>query len=204
MYIDSVIEKAEKLEMKYRLLIFAGTLVLFAVAFVFLVHVPKTEKISQISDEISGLEQKISQAKIKAKNLKKFEAERSQVDEQFAEALKLLPNQREIPSLLRSITQLGSDSNLEFRLFSPNQERAKDFYLEIPVSMEVSGPYHDVAVFFDKVGRMERIVNIFDVSMKPIKERSTILQTKCEAVTYRFKENADANAARNKKKNKKK
>ena len=200
MFYDPLIEKVEKIEMLYRILILVGTLVLVAGAFVFLVHIPKTEAIDQTGQEIAGIEQKISQAKIKAKNLKKFEAERAQVDSQFEEALKLLPNQREIPSLLRSITQLGADSNLEFRLFSPKPERAQAFYLEIPVSMEVSGVYHDVALFFDKVGRMERIVNIFDVSMAPVKERSTILQTKCEAVTYRFKENADEKAENSKKK----
>ena len=200
MFYDPLIEKVEKIEMIYRILILVGTLVLVAGAFVFLVHIPKTEAIDQTSQEIAGIEQKISQAKIKAKNLKKFEAERAQVDSQFEEALKLLPNQREIPSLLRSITQLGADSNLEFRLFSPKPERAQAFYLEIPVSMEVSGVYHDVALFFDKVGRMERIVNIFDVSMMPVKERSVILQTKCEAVTYRFKENADEKAENKKKK----
>jgi type IV pilus assembly protein PilO len=200
MFIDPIIEKVQKIEMTYRLLIFAGTLVLLAGAFIFLVYMPKTGEVSQISQEISALEQKVSQAKIKARNLEKFEAEQVQVDAQFEEALKLLPNRREIPSLLRSITQLGSDSNLEFRLFSPKEERPQAFYLEIPVSMEVSGTYHDVAVFFDKVGRMERIVNIFDVSMKPIQERSVILQTKCEAVTYRFKENADEKAEKDKNK----
>lgn len=64
--------------------------------------------------------------------------------------------------------------------------------MEIPVSIEVSGTYHNVAVFFDKVGQMERIVNILNVSMTPQKERSTTLTTRCDAVTYRFKGETDA------------
>ncbi|MEE9610799.1 MAG: type 4a pilus biogenesis protein PilO, partial [Desulfatiglandales bacterium] len=120
------------------------------------------------------------------------------------QALRLLPNKKEIPRLLRSVTQLGSDSQLEFRLFSPQKERAQDFIMEIPVSIEVSGTYHNVAAFFDRVGRMERIVNILNVSMKPVKARSTTLITQCDAVTYRFKGGSDVGATRKKKKKTKK
>ena len=121
------------------------------------------------------------------------------MDAQFQEALKLLPNTKEIPSLLKSITQLGTDSQLEFLLFSPQRERPQDFFMEIPVSIEVKGSYHNVAVFFDKVGQMERIVNILNVSMTPVKERATILTTRCDAVTYRFKGEADATSQQPKK-----
>ena len=196
----AIFEKVEKLKMIHRILIFAGTIVLLAGLFAWLVYVPKTNEISRLSIEIAGLDQKINQAKIKVRSLKKFEREQVEVEAQFQEALRLLPNKREIPALLRSITQLGSDANLEFRLFSPQREKVRDFYVQIPVSMEVSGSYHNVAVFFDKVGKMERIVNILDISMKPIKSRSTSLTTKCSAVTYRFKRKADENAEKGKKK----
>jgi type IV pilus assembly protein PilO len=197
-------EKVEKLKMIHRILILVGTIVLLAGIFVALVYIPKSQGITRLNNEIASLEKQINQAKIKARTLKKFEAEQVEVEAQFREALKLLPNEREIPTLLRSITQLGSDANLEFRLFSPNKEKARDFYIEIPVSMEVSGTYHDVATFFDKVGRMKRIVNILDISMKPVKERSTNLTTKCNAVTYRFKREVDekTEAGKNTKKKK--
>jgi type IV pilus assembly protein PilO len=199
-------EKIEKLKMTHRVLILVGTIVLVAGIFVALVYIPKSKEITRLNKEIAGLEKKINKAKIKARTLKKFEAEQIEVEAQFREALNLLPNKREIPSLLRSITQLGSDAELEFLLFSPNKEKARDFYIEIPVSMEVSGSYHDVAMFFDKVGRMKRIVNILDISMKPVKSRSTSLTTKCNAVTYRFKRKVDekAETGKNKKKKKKK
>ncbi len=197
-------EKVEKLKMIHRILILVGTIVLMAGIFVALVYIPQSEEITRLNKEIAGLEKQINQAKIKARTLKKFEAEQVEVEAQFREALKLLPNKREIPTLLRSITQLGSDANLEFRLFSPKKEKARDFYIEIPVSMEVSGTYHDVATFFDKVGRMKRIVNILDITMKPVKARSTNLTTKCDAVTYRFKREVDekTEAGKNKKKKK--
>jgi type IV pilus assembly protein PilO len=188
----TLLEKVEKIKMRYRVLILIGIVVLFGGLFVGLVALPKYSEISRTQKEIGVLNDKLNQAKIRAKKVAEFEAELSQVDMEFQEALKLLPNEREIPSLLRNITQLGSDSQLEFRLFNPERESPKDFYFEIPVGIEVSGGYHDVAVFFDKVGRMERIVNINDVSMKPVTENSTTLITRCTAVTYRFKGTSDA------------
>jgi type IV pilus assembly protein PilO len=199
----TLFEKVEKLKMIHRVLILVGTVVLLAGLFVWLVYLPKSTQIDQLNKEIASLERKINQAKIKARSLKKFEAEQVEVEAQFREALRLLPNEREIPTLLRSITQLGSDSSLEFRSFTPKKEQPRDFYVEIPVAMEVSGTYHNVAMFFDKIGRMERIVNILDISMKPVKERSTKLTTKCNATTYRFKRKGDVQAKEGKNKKKK-
>jgi type IV pilus assembly protein PilO len=188
----ALFEKVEKIKMPIRIAIFLGTLVLLAGLFVWFVYIPYSEDIAKTEQEIARLQQKLNQAVVRVRALKKFESEYAEVDAQFQEALKLLPNTKEIPSLLKAITQLGTDSNLEFLLFSPQRERAQDFFMEIPVSIEVSGTYHNVAIFFDKVGQMERIVNILNVSMTPHKERSTTLTTRCDAVTYRFKGEADA------------
>jgi len=188
----ALFEKVEKIKMPIRIAIFAGTIVILAVAFWYFVYEPYSTEIAQTEGKIANLQQEINKAKARASNLKRFEVEYAEVDAQFQEALKLLPNTKEIPSLLKSITQLGTDSQLEFLLFSPQRERAQDFFMEIPVSIEVSGTYHNVAIFFDKVGQMERIVNILNVSMTPQKDRSTILTTRCDAVTYRFKGETDA------------
>ena len=196
--VGALLEKVEKLKMPVRIAIFAGTLVVLVAVFVWFFYLPKTDEITKVNQRISQLQTKLNRAVVRARALKKFEAEYAEVNVQFQEALNLLPNTKEIPTLLKSITQLGTDSQLEFRLFSPQRERAKDFYMEIPVSIEVSGTYHDVAVFFDRVGRMERIINILNVSMKPVSERSTVLTTTCDAVTYRFK--GDSNVSKQGKK----
>jgi len=192
------LERVEKLKMPVRIAIFAGTIVILVAVFVWFFYLPKTDEINKVNQRISQLQTKLNRAIVRARALKKFEVEYAEVNAQFQEALNLLPNTKEIPALLKSITQLGTDSQLEFRLFSPQRERARDFYMEIPVAIEVSGTYHDVAVFFDRVGRMERIINILNVSMQPVSERSTVLKTTCDAVTYRFK--GDSNASKQGKK----
>ena len=192
MAIGAFFDSIEKIKMPVRIAIFAGTMVFLAGLYAWLIYLPKTQEIDDTGKQIATLQQKLSRAIVRARAIKKIEAESAEVDAHFQEALKLLPNTKEIPTLLKTITQLGTDSRLEFRLFNPQQERPRDFYMEIPVTIEVSGNYHDVAVFFDKVGRMERIVNILNVSMNPTGDRSTNLSTKCDAVTYRFKGESDA------------
>lgn len=184
-------EQVEKIKMPARIGIFLGTIFLLVGAFIYFLYLPKVEEIKKTEEQIAQLEQKLNQAKVRAKRREALEQEFAQVDAQLQAALKLLPDSKEIPSLLTTLSQLGADASLDIRYVRLQKDRPRDFYIEIPVSLEVSGPYHNVAVFFDKVGRMERIVNILNVSMRPIQERSTTLVTNCDAVTYRFKGETD-------------
>jgi type IV pilus assembly protein PilO len=190
-------EKIGRLKMVHRVIIFVGTIVLILAAFVFLVFLPKTSEMKELRTEVERLDNQIRLASIQAKNLKKLEADLAAVEEDLKSALRLLPTTSEIPSLLTNITKLGNDSNLQFLLFSPLKEVPKDLYVEIPVSVEVRGAYHDVAQFFDKVGKLDRIVNVVDISMVPVKEYDTNLRTICKTVTYRFKEQQETKSATN-------
>ena len=181
-------DKVSKLKMVHRVLIFAGSVVLLLGLFIYLIYLPKTGEITKIESEKDRLDREIRLAKRRAKNFEKLEAELTTAEGELKSALTLLPTTSEIPKLLKSITKLGNDSNLEFLLFSPEKQVSKEFYVEIPVSMEVRGSYHNVATFFDKVGKLDRIVNVVNVVMIPLEQYSTYLKTTSKAVTYRFKE----------------
>ncbi len=118
----------------------------------------------------------------------KAKAELEAVTTEFQKALLLLPDSREIPGLLTSISMMGNESGLEFLLFKPNPEVQKEFYAEIPVEIIVIGPYHNVAVFFDKVAKLSRIVNVSGVAMSDPKPEHGMMmvKTSCLATTYRF------------------
>ena len=185
---NSFFDKVSKLRMAHRMLIFVGTIVILAGLFIWLVHMPKTAEIRTLRTEIKKLENQLRLVKIRARDLERLEKERARKQEELALAVKLLPTTSEIPNLLKNITKLGNDSNLEFLLFSPDRQIPRDFFVEIPVNIQVQGVYHDVAMFFDKVGKLDRIVNVIDVSMAPVKSMDVMLKTSCKAVTYRFKE----------------
>jgi len=198
--LNTYFDKISKLSMIQRILIFTGTIVLIVGLYIWLVYIPKTGEIKTIKSDLDRLERNIRIAKVRANNLKRLEADLAKAQGDLKVAIKLLPTTSEIPNLLKNITKLGNDSNLEFLLFSPEKQVSKEFYVEIPVSIEVLGSYHDVAIFFDKVGKLDRIVNVVNVNMIPIKELSTTLKTSCKATTYRFKEGKKTESVPKKKK----
>lgn len=185
---QTIFEKIEAIKMPVRLAILIGSIALIAGAFFYFIYLPKSDEIKKAKASIDELETKLKQAKLERAKLPATQKKKAEVDAQFNEALKMLPNSKEIPSLLTKVSELANEAQLDaFGGFTPKPEVEKEFYVEVPISLEVRGTYHNVAVFFDKVGHMERIMNIRNVSMKPVSERSTTLITTCDAITYRFK-----------------
>jgi type IV pilus assembly protein PilO len=185
----SFIAKIESLSKIQRILIFVSVFVLIIVSFIFLLYKPKLADITKLNKELGGLKKKLVTAKANAADLEKFQKMMEEAEVQFKTAMKALPEKEEIPSLLTSISRSGQDVGLEFLLFEPKNEVRKEFYAEIPVAMQVVGGYHDLAIFFDKVARLSRIVNIKNISMGRIKDTQQ-LNTTCTAVTYKFIEPA--------------
>lgn len=133
------------------------------------------------------MEKKLATAKINAAELEKFQAKMQEAEAQFKIAMRALPEKEEIPSLLTNVSKSGQDVGLEFLLFEPKPETKKEFYAEIPVAMNIRGDYHNLAVFFDKVARLSRIVNINNITINRGKEIRD-LSASCTAVTYKFVE----------------
>lgn len=184
--IEPLINRIGDLTKVQRYAIFIGSIVVIIGLFVWLGVMPKQKKISELSTKSDKLTKQLNEVKTKAKDLDKVKQQLEEAKIQFEVVKKTLPEEKDIPSLLENITGSGRDSGLEFALFKPLPERMMDFYAEIPVDIRVEGHYHSLAVFFEKVGKLPRIVNIRDISMKPTKGSSGKLETACKAVTYRF------------------
>jgi type IV pilus assembly protein PilO len=196
--VDAFFGKVEKLSKVQRILIFSSVFVAVVAIFVFLLYKPKLEQISNLKKQLKTLENKLVVAKKNAADLEKFQKKMQAAEVQFKTAMKALPEKEEIPSLLTSISRSGQDVGLDFLLFEPKSEIRKEFYAEIPVAMQVKGGYHDLAIFFDKVARLSRIVNIKNIKMARAKD-SMDLNTSCTAVTYKFVEPAPKKKSKKKK-----
>jgi type IV pilus assembly protein PilO len=184
---DTFADKIERLSKVQRILITVGIVVVVLAAAVWFLYKPKYEKINSLTDKLKKVEKQLVKAKKNAAELEKFQAKMREAEAQFKLAMKALPEKEEIPSLLTSISKSGQDVGLEFLLFEPKAENRKEFYAEIPVAMNIKGDYHNLAIFFDKVARLSRIVNIRGISMSRIQDTSD-LSTTCTAVTYKFVE----------------
>jgi len=192
-------DKIGKLTKLYKILLCLGLFVLLVGPFVYFSFLPKISNINALKKECTTLETRLATAKEKANQLKYYQDKLKDAEMEFKMVMKKLPETKEIPALLSSVSQSGRDAGLDFLLFQPESEQNKDFYAEIPVSIKVTGNYHNVALFFDKVARLSRIVNIDDIKMASIKG-STNLITSCKAVTYRFVETKPEKASSSKKK----
>lgn len=186
-FMDPFFEKIGKLSTSQRILTCCGVFFVLIGAFTWFFYLPKFSKIDQLKIEKQRLEQELVSVKRKAKLLKKYQKEFKASEAKFKLVMKALPDKKEIPSLLTNISRSGQDAGLEFLLFQPQAEIDKDFYTEIPVLIHVTGNYHNVAVFFDKLSRLNRIVNIKDIKMKT-PGTGEKLDTSCTAVTYKFLE----------------
>jgi len=126
-----------------------------------------------------------------ANNLAVYRAEYEKMQVRLDEALGELPLKKEIPSLLTNIGDLAKEKGLEILRFKPTGETVKGFYAEVPVTLKLTGSYHQAAAFFDAVSRMERIVNIQNLTMSGAKnvKGKTTLNVECKAITFRFVEN---------------
>ena len=199
-------ERITKLSTSKKILILSGLMVVILGLYFYLFYIPRSEVLTRKTAEMGKLETQVRELRIIAANIKRFQAEAAKLREELQLAIAQLPTSREIPALLANISNLGKDSGLEFLLFRPTPEVNREFYAEIPVEIKVRGGYHDVALFFDKVGKLPRIVNINSVAMDDAKEaqgRWEII-TACTATTFKFIEKDAAEAAKEKEKDAKK
>lgn len=198
---NKIVNLVNNLPFRQKVLIYAGSLVLLAVIFTVLLITPPLKKVETLRLELENAQSSLSKVKGKAANFGQFKTELEATRAQFQKALLLLPDKKEIPSLLTNISNLGNEAGLEFLLFKPKEVAPKDFYEEIPVEMIVVGPYHNVAVFFDKVSKLPRIVNISNVLMtEPQMVRGAMaVKTSCLATTYRFVESTPGESSDEKK-----
>jgi type IV pilus assembly protein PilO len=148
----------------------------------------QTEILQTLQIDYDRLGTELRENQAIADNLPRVQEEVRRLDDKLNEALKKLPETEEIPNLLETVSDLGKDSGLEFLLFKPAVPVAKTFYAEVPLELQVLGRYHDLATFFDKVGRLPRIVTIQDIDFgnpKPGAEGMT-LKVSCRAVTFKY------------------
>jgi type IV pilus assembly protein PilO len=185
---DPNVEKILKLPTKQKILILVLFSVVEAAALVWFLYLPKHNELSALKEEVTKLQGEITEKTRVANNLPKLQVEYDQLNQELAQALTELPNSKEIPTLLTSITSLGKNAGLDFLTFRPKGEVPKDFYADVPVDIIVSGSYFSVANFFAAVANLPRIVNITNVAFSDIKSVNNRMMTKvtCLATTFRF------------------
>ena len=190
---NDFLENLENLEPSRKIAIAIGVPLLVLLAYYFLIVSPRTVRTAQLSTHIEEMQQERDQKKFEAEQMPERQKEVDALDKQLKFALTRLPDEKEIPELLSSISNLGRDSGLEILVFRQMPEGYQEFYAEVPVDMQVRGNYHQVAQFLDRVGKLDRIVNVSNIALKAPKnvDETVQLDVNSRVTTFRFLSEAE-------------
>jgi type IV pilus assembly protein PilO len=123
--------------------------------------------------------------KKQALNLPAYRKQLEDIEKQFGALLKQLPGKSEMDALLTDINQAGLGRGLQFELFKPAAaETVRDFYAELPITIKISGSYHDIGAFASDVGKLSRIVTLNDITLAPGKDSGLVMDA--TAKTFRY------------------
>jgi type IV pilus assembly protein PilO len=138
-----------------------------------------------------------------AVNLPELRKQKQQVEEYVTQLEKQLPGKAEMDALLSDINQAGIGRGLQFELFRPGSVSVKDYYAELPISVRVTGRYHDIGAFAADVANLSRIVTLHDLTVAPPsgQKDSGLLSMDATARTYRYLDAGEVAAQSGQKKN---
>ena len=193
---DARVEKILNLPAYQRILIVLMLMVVVGAGFFFLVYQGQLDEYERLTARRTTAQALLVKNQKIADKLELYTAEYVKLQGKLEEALGQLPLRQEIPSLLTKIGELAKDSGLDIIRFKPGNEAPQGFYAEVPVDLNLSGSYHQAAMFFDAVSKMERIVNIQDLKLGNAKSTDgrTTLAVDCRAITFRFIEEPSGQA----------
>lgn len=177
-----------KLPLSKRLLILAGVNLLIAALSYYMFIGPRYAEREDLRGRLQELEKKLAESRAIAKDIPKYEKEKSELEEKLRKAVAQLPNEKEIPDLMESISEAGRESGLKILLFKPRGEVPRGFYAEVPVNMTVEGRFESLFSFSVKISKLPRIVNISGIDINTIgyKDRAPMLKAQFVATTFRF------------------
>ena len=143
-------------------------------------------ELQDVSGEEGNLRIEFEQKAFLAANLEEYRAQTVQMEESFTELLRQLPSVTEVPGLVDDVTQTGVGSGLEFSKLDLPAEEIQEFYIEIPINLDVIGDFHDFGTFVSGVASLDRIVTLHDFSISA--RDDSFLNMSIVARTYRYKD----------------
>lgn len=185
---NQLMDRLGRLPRSQRIALYGVSYLLLAVILFFALIGPAIDGIDTATSKRDELTKRRDEVRARAENRAQFEADLEELTADLKQALKELPNDREIPGLLSEIDALARKSGLEVRKFQPLPEAMHEYYADVPVQIVMEGGFHEVAIFFDRVGKMGRIVSVEDINLTdPIEGVSEVnLTVEGKVVTYRF------------------
>jgi len=205
---EKFIERIAKSPLGAKLGVMAAALVLVTALNYFVMAIPYGDAISEVETKLKkvGVEQEkldrdfIEKTAI-ANDLNRFRKEKELLEQRLEEALAELPEDKRIDELLQLLQDRAQKAGLEIVTIEPQSVKPEGFYARIPIPMTVVGSFHEIATFFDALGRLRRIVNVSDLNLEQPKDvkGKVVVSGKFMLTTFMFvdpKAGQDAKAAK--------
>lgn len=150
----------------------------------------KAKVIERLRQEYSQKQAKLNENEAIARNLPRFKEEVGKLNKELARVVQELPNSREIPNLIETISNLGSLNGLQIVYIKPQSDVNKGFYAEVPIQIKAVGGYHEMGLFLDSLSKLPRIINVSNINLGNAKEDkltgAVVLNISALATTYRY------------------
>ncbi len=192
---EEQLEKLGKVPKAARYGAVGAVLVLVAAGYYFLAYQDASASLNAMRGRSQELQRKLTNVRAVANNVGEFEQEVATLERELEIALKQLPNRKQFEDLLQDITTAGKKVGVSIKSIERTREVEHDFYAEVPFTLELEGNYHNIAMFFERVAKLPRIVNIGSMKVSTADRNNasgTELRVEGMATTFRFlSEDAD-------------
>ena len=181
-----IVNQLNKLSQKIKLVVLFIVVVVIGVLYVYLWLVPKNKELDNLKRLTDELQRKRIESMTIAANRNKLEEEVSLMNEKLKQALTLLPNETDIRGILRQISILANKIGVDLLFFKPGGVTSRGLFSEIPIELKLYGSFNEIAVYFDRIGKLSRIINIRDINMSGPTQKSNVFKVtvSCMAVTF--------------------
>ena len=159
------------------------------------------ENLDRVTSEETRLKDDFETKQAKAANLDAYKAQMKEMEDSFGAMIRQLPSKTEVEDLLVDISQTGLASGIEFQLFKPLTEKHIEFYAELPISLKMTGTYHQFGEFVSGIAALPRIVTLENISITKAsgsKGNSNILTMTATAKTYRYLDESEVSGKKKK------
>jgi type IV pilus assembly protein PilO len=188
----------------YRIPLIVLLCVAILVASYFLIFSDQFREKGRLSQDLAHTQQEVARLTIIKDSMPEGRKQYAALQERLQEAIREMPEQKEIPNLLRQVSMTAQGSRTRIKFFAPKEIQPADFYSELPFEIKYSGLYHSLGYFFDGVRHMERIVRVTSFSLEAKGTGQKVqLEGSCLAKTYVFQKEPKPKESKDKKKDEK-
>jgi type IV pilus assembly protein PilO len=163
-----------------------GAVVIAAAAY-FLLLAPAQAEVTQLRAQLASLQSEIARSRAIVADLLKYRREVAELEARLNALKERLPGEKEIPTLYRTVSDAATASGLGVSLFQPRPPVVRDYYSEIPISLNAEAGYHQIGEFFERVAKLARVVNITEIKFNGLNRPRVPVRAELVLATYMYR-----------------